>query len=287
MIEGVRDVSEFLYHYTKGSTALSRILANRTIRLGSYVDTNDPKETKSWHFQFGTNENRDLGRYRYAELSRWLTDELKRKTKLVCFSMDTQPLTGDHVRDIFNRGFSKPRMWAQYAERHAGVCLVFDRAKLAEKFKEQLSAYHLVISGPVRYVNRSVIPDLLTDNEYTINIDVLETHGQEAYVQRHLRTFYQRLFFEKMTDWRDETEWRWVVFAPTAEELHIKFEDSLVGLMFGEDSPDAVINSAMAMTKAWGLRYCGLKWKNHSPWYDYLRYMPKPWGGIAEGDSKG
>jgi hypothetical protein len=174
-------------------------------------------------------------------------------------------------------------MWAQYADRHTGVCLVFDRVKLVKQISAQLAPDHFVISGPVQYVNRSVIPNLYTENEYTINIDVLEKDGPEIYAQRHLRMFYQRLFFEKMTDWRDENEWRCVVFAPTEADIYIKFEDSLAGVMFGDDSADETIDKVMAMTQPWGLRYCGLKWKNHSPWYDYLRYMPQPWGRATQG----
>jgi hypothetical protein len=283
MIEGIKDATQFLYHYTKASTALDFILASKTIRLGSYTRTNDPKEAKDWRFDFGTNENRDLGRYKYEELSNWLTDQLKRNAKLVCFCTDTAPLTGDHVRDIFNRGFCRPRMWAQYADQHTGMCLVFDRAKLTKHIGAQLAPEHFVISGPVQYVNRSVIPSLYTDNEFTINIDVLEKDGPEIYAQRHLQMFYQRLFFEKMTDWRDEKEWRWVVFAPTETDINIKFEDSLAGVMFGDASADETIDKVMAMTQLWGLRYCGLKWKNHSPWYDYLRYGPKPWGPATHG----
>ena len=50
----------------------------------------------------------------------------------------------------------------------------------------------------------------------------------------------------------------------------------MVGLTFGENTEDKVVQDLMDLTKSWGLRYMGLKWKNSSPWYDYanLRYLP-------------
>lgn len=94
MIENLTSADKFLYHYTSSSTAIEHILKDRSLRLGSYTKTNDPKESKTWQFSLGTNESRDLGKYKMEEMSNWLSNELKLKTKLACFSMDTAPLSG-------------------------------------------------------------------------------------------------------------------------------------------------------------------------------------------------
>ena len=153
---------QFLYHYTKDNTAYDYILKNRTLPFGKYNNTNDPKETKNWEFDLGTNQNRDLGKYNMKEMSSWLSIELKCKTKLACFSMDADPLTGNHMQDIFNRGFCKPRMWAQYAANHTGVCLVFHRAKLLQAINTAFEANNLILSGPIHYNNRSVLRIYIT-----------------------------------------------------------------------------------------------------------------------------
>jgi hypothetical protein len=268
VIENFTSADKFLYHYTSSSTAMEHILKDRSLRLGSYTKTNDPKESKTWQFSLGTNESRDLGKYKMEEMSNWLSNELKLKTKLACFSMDTVPLSGWHFRDIFNRGFAKPRMWAQYARGHTGVCLVFDRQKLHELIHARFEAEHTVVSGRVAYVNRDVVPDF-SKQQYTINIDHLEAVGSDAYVRDHLLTHYQQLFFEKMTDWRDESEFRWVVFATTGNDLYVDLTDALVGIVFGENTDPLEIEKMMEITKPWRLRYMGLKWRNCSPWYDY------------------
>jgi len=274
MIEHVSSSDAFLYHYTKATTALDYIFKNRELRFGSYASTNDPKESKAWEFDLGTNENRDLGKYKMSEVSSWLSAELKQRTNLVCFSMDTAPLTGDHLTDIFKRAFSKPRMWSQYADRHTGVCIVFDWKKLAGLIQSQFGSADLVLAGPVSYIDRSVVRDL-SAHEYMINVDAMEILGREAYVQTHLRAHYKSLFFEKMIDWRDEVEWRWVVFSDREGDLYLDVRDSVAGLIFGENTEEKVVQDLMDLTEGWGLRYMGLKWKNSSPWYDYgnLRYV--------------
>jgi hypothetical protein len=274
MIDRCTSADQLLYHYTTASTATSHILKNRLLQFGSYAHTNDPKESKAWRFTVATNEDKDLGKYETEELSLWLSKELKDRTKLACFSTDTAPLSGDHMKDIFNRGFCKPRMWANYAEKHTGLCLVFERERMHKLIEKQFSAC-IVLNDYVTYVNRGVIPDL-SQQQYTINVDYLESVGREAYVRSHLKTHYRQLFFEKMMDWRDESEYRWVIFSDSADDLSLDIEDCLVGIIFGENTEKDDIGQVMEMTESWGLDYMGLEWRNCSPWYDYgnLRYVP-------------
>lgn len=121
MIDNIKNHEHYIYHYTKCSTAIKYILPSRTLRFSSLENTNDPKESKDWELGIGTNENADLSEFSPGKISNWLSTELKGRAKLLCFSTDTYPITGDKFKDIFNRGFCKPRMWAQYADAHKGV----------------------------------------------------------------------------------------------------------------------------------------------------------------------
>lgn len=281
MIEGISEPDRYVYHYTTAEVACDHILKSRLLRFSQYTCTNDPKESKTWQFDLGTNTNRDLGAYKMAELSSWLSSELKARTRVLCVSKDRGPLTGNHMDDIFHRGYCKPRMWDHYAGRHSGVCLVLDRKKLSEAIDVQVGRSYLVLSGDVEYVDRSIVGDLYEDQQYLINVDVLEEVGRNAYAQLHLKTHYRRLFFEKMMDWRDECEFRWVALANSDQDLYVSIRDSLVGVMIGESAPDEVVVQVMQAGGA--IRYMGLKWKNCSPWYDYanLRYVygisQSPW----------
>ena len=273
MVEHVRDASTYLYHYTSGKIAVEYILRSKLLRFGKYSRTNDPKEAKSWQFDLGSNSGRDLGHYDMQELSAWLSSELKSRTRLLCFSMDKEPICGDHLRDIFNRGYCKPRMWAQYADRHAGVCLVFNRQRLSDLIKTQVDVGHLVYSGPVAYVDRGIVRSLWRDQQYTIDVDALDSDGRSAYAAKHLLTHWKQLFFEKMTDWRDECEWRYVVFSRSDDDLFVAYGQALEGIVFGEETPQETIRAVIDATADQGVRYLGLKWKNCSPWYDYATML--------------
>ncbi|MFJ2320017.1 DUF2971 domain-containing protein [Pseudomonas sp. NPDC087817] len=272
MIINVTDHNKYLYHYTSAATAINSILKYRTLRLGEYRNTNDPKESKNWLFDFVSFEQKsDRISYDRNAMSAWLSDELKRNTRLTCFSLDTGPLTGNHLQDIFNRGFCKPRMWAQYAEKHTGVCLVFNRESLEKEITTQLAMHTPLLGGAVQYKDRGIARDIFEEILFSINTDDLEKYGRDRYPAIHLRKHYRELFFEKMSDWKAENEFRWVAFAKTTEPLDVKFGSALVGMMFGEDTAEEDKKEMSHLTSGMGVEMRGLKWKNHSPWYDFER----------------
>ena len=281
MIYSHKNVNKYLYHFTKASTAINDILPSNKLMAGSYLLTNDPKETKQWEFNIGSNENSDLNKYDMGNLSRQLSDALKSRTKVVCFSKDRSPLSGNHLTDIYQRGFCKPRMWAQYAEKHTGVCLVFDKSKLNEAISSAFSNTYIVLKGDVVYRNRNVVPNL-NEGDYMINIDFLEEHGFDSYASAHFHQFNKRLFFEKMEDWSHEDELRWIVAANVDGPLFFDYQESLAGIVFGDSTDNKDIDRIIEITE-YKIKYAGLKWKNCSPWYDLgnLKYdkvmRDSPW----------
>jgi hypothetical protein len=266
MIYGFRAADRFVYHYTGAAVARDYILKNRTLKLGSYTRTNDPKESKAWEFDLWTNQNRHLGNYKMQELSSWFSAALKANAKLACFSLDSSPLSGDHTRDILSRGFAKPRMWAQYAENHSGVCLVFDRSKLLEAVHSQLGAL-IHFAGPVTYQNHYLVRPL-TAHEYSINIDQLETLGPQGYLQSHVRLHHKALFFEKLLDWRDEVEWRILVLSDSDADLLVPIDDALVGIVHGASINRTISDDILQASDSTSIEHMGLTWKNSNPWYD-------------------
>lgn len=267
MIEHVTSADLYVYHYTKASTALDFILKNLTLQFGTYTRTNDPKETKTWEFDAITFEGHDLSKYNRTEMSRWLSNELKSKAKVACFSTDRGPLAADHMKDIYRRGFAKARMWAQYGVNHTGVCLVFDRSKLLAAIKKHFGQC-ILLHGNVQYRDAQLVRGI-ERHEYMIDMDLYESLGPQAYVHSHIQRHYQALFFEKLTDWRDEAEWRAVILTDTPESIYLPYEDSLVSVVHGDATDPDTSESIMAATKGSGIEHIGIGWKNSSPWYDY------------------
>lgn len=206
MIYGHRQVDQFVYHYTRAEIARDFILKSLTLRLNSLAETNDPRESKAWEFGLWTGGKHDLGRYNFYEVSAWFSKALKARTRLACFARDQAPLTGDHSQDILRRGLARSRMWSQYADNHRGVCLVLDKTRLIQAVKEHL-APRLCLVGDVQYRDHHIVRSA-KPHEFMINVDELEELGPESYALRHVQQYHDQLFFEKLSDWRDEVEWR-------------------------------------------------------------------------------
>lgn len=258
------DQHKYLYHYTSSKIATDNILSNKTLKIGRYIETNDPKETKEWQFFVGTNEGRELSPYNLTEMSIKATHALKHRTNVICFSCDRE-LSGDHMVDIFNRGFCKPKMWAQYAENHKGVCLIFDKEALSKTIMDKFSSDFLIYSGHVTYENRIIIET--TSAPYGINVDYLEGLGFEEYIKAHIETHHKRLFFEKSKDWSNEDEFRWVLFGNMEEDIYFNFGSALAGIVFGADCQEDVISTVVKKCKGQNVQFQQMVWKNCTPWF--------------------
>lgn len=266
-IQHISDADAYLYHYTKISTAIDYIFKNNTLRLSTYTNTNDPKETKTWRFDLVSFEGLDISKYPTTPLSEKFSAELKSKTKLACFSTDSGPLTGNHINDIYSRGFAKARMWAQYGDCHRGVCLVFDRKKLLAAMRNQFHQHH-TMHGKVHYRNAKLIRGIDL-HEYMVNLDLYESLGSAAYLRSHIQQHNRALFFEKLADWRDESEWRIVALTHSNDDLYLQLEDSIVAVVHGDSTNPDQSEILMAMTSGTNIQHIGITWNNSSPWYDY------------------
>ena len=266
MIYGHSEADKYVYHYTRAETARDFILKSSTLRLNTFSETNDPRESKAWTFNLWTTGKYDLGRYNMQEMSAWFSNVLKSKARLACFVRDQAPLTGDHTRDILQRGLARARMWAQYADKHRGVCLVFDKARVIKAVTAHLSPRLCWVGDVVyrdHYIVRSAPP-----HEFAINVDELEALGPEQYAQRHVDLYHHQLFFEKLTDWKDEVEWRVVVLGQDEDPLHLPIESALVGVIHGVSIDIDISEQLIIQTEGRSVEHMGIIWKNSGPWYD-------------------
>ncbi|QZA77869.1 hypothetical protein K4H28_00025 [Deefgea tanakiae] len=115
-----------------------------------------------------------------------------------------------------------------------------------------------------------MIDEIQLEQAFIVNVDSLEESRADDYALNHLRKFEKRFYFEKSTDWRNEDEFRFVVF-DCADELYFEYKHSLSGIMFGADCTDEDISKVCSLTKHLGLQYQQLKWRNCTPWFDFGR----------------
>jgi hypothetical protein len=127
--------------------------------------------------------------------------------------------------------------------------------------------HHRIYWGPVAYMNRRIVSDLQT-SPYVINVDYLKRLGKKKYLEAHIYTYHKRLFFEKCEDWRDEVEYRWVLFGDEEQDLFFDFQSALLGVVFGASCAEDSIKRVVSLFRE----------QKRTPWFEQLIWQGcAPW----------
>ena len=214
--------------------------------FGKLSNANDTTESK---IRLSFDVSTDILSKAYLKKCQAITDYLKDNKEgfqLLCFSMDTRvssKMRREYLKriseneayyDVYGRGFALPRMWAQYAHNHNGVCFVFSKEKLIEKIKSERSfceAHEVNYSDVVStYHIKAKQVDSLYDK---IKLD---SNGNLPYLtEMKNNDFLKYNFFSKFSDWSNEQEYRIIIYSYKSERQKIlKLSDAIEGIVIGE-----------------------------------------------------
>ncbi len=222
-----------LYHYTKSSTALEYILKYMKLRFSSLNEFRDPKE-KFLHHSSGAmwDDGSDLGQV-IANLNQEII-KYQAKVRIACFSTNTQFIGNLKVNDfveIFENnniiiqeenpfkpqpGYDKDRMWEVYAENSTGICLVFSKDKLLK----QIENNNYEFSNDYIHYSRNYFEAIKSN-------DGNEDPAIEA------KKFWKSKLFKKPFDYRDENEFRILIYDDKKDDVYIDIKNSLKAVIFG------------------------------------------------------
>ena len=205
----------FLYHYTKFDSAI-KILASGNLFMCSLEKQNDP-----WEFltrdDTGVVNNggsfektaQDLRDHDHA------IEERKNYVRQASFSVDIEK----------RHGWNLTRMWAQYADNHAGVCLIFDYKQLCDDFNAMFAGEETPhFERPIKYVSLYEL-DLLEDKYWEPTATFLNDN-------------YIDLLFTKHDDYEHEQEYRFLAvnnsLKTSDENLYLPIKNSFCGLITGK-----------------------------------------------------
>jgi hypothetical protein len=248
------DIPKWLFHYTKRETALEYILTTGRIKLSLFADTNDPVEVKTWGFPIrGVSENKTDGIFDLSAIEDEANRIRTQEWKLLCLTMDgpgyKEPEPGMLFTGHFHRGFCRSRMWAHYADRHTGVCLVFDGNKLDQSIKEVLSATSTIFSGPVRYQDHWDKESLAEIGAFFLSYREIESPNVLTGLRSHFLRNYEELFLRKSRDWETEFEYRWLVHNTAPGPEYVPISASLRSVIVGVDFPKVYEPSLIELCK--------------------------------------
>jgi Protein of unknown function (DUF2971) len=253
---------KYVFHYTKLDTALRHILWTGRLRLSPYAKTNDPRESKDWEFTYITEIPSRVSESVWGELTDRANAIGKRVCRVLCTTQDEPER--QNPREHISRGYCHPRMWAQYAEGHSGVCLVLDKALLNSTI-EALSPSGQVFSGEVHYADRTK-EDL---EAFDLDYSKIMEDGIETVMKRKLETYHQTYFFRKARDWQQEQEYRWVMIgdASTPEYLDVDIFQSLIYIIVGMEYAEAYYPSLAFICEEREIPIGHLIWRSGQPFF--------------------
>lgn len=232
--------NKYFYHFTSVDSAI-KILDNGTLKFSKLNRTNDTLESKPKINFSGLSEKDDI-----IALRKHITELNNNMLQLLCFTMDypkKNDLVNDTIKygDYSGRGFSLPRMWAQYAKNNLGICLVFKKAILSKLIQESLGS-SLIYSNEITYFNQF--------NEFDIDMKTSERlldriRQHNSLLEKSLSSLdflksnielVKYCYFSKLDDWKGENEYRFLALGD--DDYFIKkIDKALSGVIIGEKMP--------------------------------------------------
>jgi hypothetical protein len=271
---------DFFFHYTTRDAAFGDILPRKRIRLSPYSKVRDPLEYKAYftaaYFEdsFKDEEGKDPALEIWSK-SNELAARLRRETKLLALTVDAAQGYEGEKAEGFGRGWSRTRMWEQYAENHEGVCLMFRRDNLKQRLKEGLTAQGAgaLYDGEVRYTETGLAGEPQAQN---LALDQFVGGKTSEAMADHLEKHHRELYFLKTRDWESEHEYRFVTLSPGADYQYVEFGDDVVAfVVVGEKFPRWQIAGALETCKLAKVQPLRLTWWNYRPIVTRLQ-VPDP-----------
>ncbi len=142
------------------------------------------------------------------------------------------------------RGFERPRMWAQYADRFAGICLCFDRETLVRQTRLHFGDAAYLDARGVRYAlfNADRPSIRITDHP---DFRALDEKSARQRILNHVWEMRDFVYFEKLGDWSGEAEFRIAVVGDSEGPEFVDIGDSLAGVLVGELASQSVVDATI------------------------------------------
>lgn len=203
---------DIIFHYTKASTAIDYILFNQQLRFSKARSSADPIESKRanrrpFYVDSEVDAKKSPQHYQDIQELRNFLSNLEEQFSQICFCQNNagSEFASDFYHASFHGheelfGFTKLRMWDQYADKFSGVCIAFSKEKIIYKNKEKFD----LIEGKVKYLN---FRELYNKKIGDIRGNHLMRVGKEVY-KEELTTLIWESFFCKHIDYSGENEYR-------------------------------------------------------------------------------
>lgn len=237
-----------LLHFTGSKTFLDYISKNSNLRMNHLANVNDPKEAKHWPFAFYT-RSRDISETQSLAAAGAFQDNLTHRTQILCFA-ETKAIEG-------RIDLTFPSMWWHYADRHRGICLIFDKEILVSAAKDDIiAAGASTVMGSVTYHSAE---DLFERDALHITYTDAFLHDPHEAVDAVLGQ-WPSLLTRKHSHWECESEFRIIARHRDQTNLFVDIGSSLRGVAVGNDISEDDFRAILAICKHDGIPLYVVAW---------------------------
>jgi len=165
--------------------------------------------------------------------------------KTACFCTGIFNVNEFHKENIQNKrqGFFYPRMWAQYANKSSGCCIIFKKDILKTLF-DKLSDKYYLFAGRIKYIDILNVEHIYDLQKLIFLIHkIKDKNGLIGFLIKN----YHLLFFRKDIDWADENEYRYLIIdkndykkGPYFMEIKNAIDSIIIGENFKSDLSDVI-----------------------------------------------
>ncbi|MCD4819051.1 MAG: DUF2971 domain-containing protein [Candidatus Cloacimonetes bacterium] len=203
---------DVIYHYTKASTAIDFILYNEQLKFNEGRKSNDPIESRKARrgtVYMGSEVDEPITKENALDsnyLNKYISC-LENQFHQICFCKNHigKDFASEHYlcnfsghEEIF--GFTKFRMWEQYADNYAGVCIAFSKKKILALNDNKNN----LLKDDIDYLT---FRELSEKKMGDVNGNLLSSLGRDKYKEQ-IEENVKKSFFYKHKDYAGENEYR-------------------------------------------------------------------------------
>ncbi len=250
-----------LYHYTKRDTALKDILWEDEFMLSPLAQTNDPKDSDPRRFSISIDIEDDTAPD-FLELGKEADQFVRDGCHLGCFTLDRAESVSDSSTDStrYGDGPLRARMWAQYADNHDGICLIFDQEALEDAVKTGLGPDDFINCKRVSYMQ----PPEVGSDPYELPLSKVRDDFP-GLMEKMFLIHQSQYFFEKNWDWESESEYRVLVKTKSDKPITFPIADCLEGICLGSRFPKVYNKSIIELSELRSVGIFQVGWTNGRP----------------------
>jgi len=269
--------TDLLFHFTKAETAIKFILFEKKLKFNALKNMSDPWENKKFEHYYKNMDTKKSPEIFQKEEE--LHNNIKTYSKIACFCTNKPPnivtiefnpqsnFTMSKLKFVKDNyeilAYERSRMWNQYADNHKGVCIIFLKEQLRKAIKLQFTSME-----PYKdYVKYSPQYSYFQEG-LELDCNKLISSNSKTFVKEYLQSKKDYIFFLKNIDYRDEAEFRLVVYDPKDTFNYLDIQDCIEVVLLGENCHDSIKKCIPNLCKELNID-CGImEWRNGEP---------KPW----------